>query len=465
VEAAPVFRTSYACPGHTLRVNRHRLLLILGISILLLLAPVAAMGDLGVHAHALLTLWLLSHACYLAAAWMVLRPSKAVEETLSLWFILGIGLAVRLVLIPTAPTLSEDVYRYLWDGRLVAHGVNPFPRAPDDPSIASFRDSLFHHLNHVHVPTIYPPAAQFLFGAVAWIHATPWTFKAALLLFEIALWIALLTLFRRRSIPRERLLLLAWNPLVILESYGSGHLDLVTASLFVATLALLEARRPIAAGAAFALSTLTKYTPLLLVPYLTRKRQAAALAVAGIVAIALYFPFLAAGPALWTGLRIYMNHWDFNGSLYLILRGWIANDRTVRMLLAGALGVATLAISVRARSAEGAATGLWIAYLIASPTVFPWYVVPLVALLPLCPNPAVLVFSGLVALSYALLPAYRATGVWRLPVWVPWVEYGGAALAAGAVKAMALRGARHGTESGEPPQARRAAWVSERPPT
>src|SRR5262249_45984816 len=275
--------------------------------------------------------------------------------------------------------------------------------------------------------------------------------------------ISLLALFRRRSIPSERLLLLAWNPLVIIESYGSGHLDLVAASLLLVTFALLEARRPIASGAAFALVTLIKYTPLLLVPCLVRKRETLVLAVAVVVAIALYFPFLAAGPALWTGLRIYLNHWDFNGSLYPILRAWIANDRTVRILLAGALGIATLAISFRAKSVPAAATGLWIAYLVASPTVFPWYMVPLVALAPLCPNPAVLVFSGLVAFSYALLPAYRATGVWRLPGWVPWIEYGGALLAGLVSKGVAMRAAREGAATSI--QARRAAWVSERPPT
>jgi len=459
----PACGRSSPCPGHAPRVNRHRLLLILGISILLLLAPVAALGDLGVHTHALLALWLLAHACYLAAAWLVLRPGTEIGKTLPLWFILGIGLAVRLVLIPTAPTLSGDVYRYLWDGRLVAHGINPFPRAPDDPSFASFHDSLYAHLNHAHVPTIYPPAAQFLFGAVARAGATPQAFKAVLLLFEAALWIALLTILRRRSMSRERLLLLAWNPLVILESYGSGHLDLVAASLLIVTFALLEARRPVAAGAAFALATLTKYTPLLLVPYFTRKRQGAALAVAAVVAIALYFPFLAAGPALWTGLRIYLNHWDFNGSLYPLLRTCIANDRTIRMLLAGALGLAALVISIRAKSAAGAATGLWSAYLIASPTVFPWYVVPLVALAPLCPNPAVLVFSGLVALSYVLLPAFRATGIWRLPAWVPWIEYGGALVTALVAGRIAMRAARERAATSD--QARRVAWVSERPPT
>jgi alpha-1,6-mannosyltransferase len=451
-------------------LNRHRLLLVLGILILLLLAPLAALGDLGVHARSLLVLWLAAHGCYLIAARLVIRrdgrsgpnssDAGAGPRRLSLGFILAIGLAMRLILIPTEPTLSEDLYRYLWDGRLVAHGLNPYAHAPDDPILTPFRDRLFASLNHPHVPTIYPPAAQFLFGAVARVAATPQAFKVALLPIEAALWIALLALLRRRSLSEERILLLAWSPLVVIESYGSGHLDLVAAALLVIALALLEARRAISAGAAFALAVLTKYTPLLLVFYLARRRQRAMLAVAGAVALFLFFPFAVAGNSLWTGLRTYLAHWDFNGALYPLLRPWIPDDRTVRYLLAGCLAVAGVWISFRARSAAGAAAALWVAYLLTSPTVFPWYVVPLVALAPLCPNAGTLAFSGFVALSYVLLPLYRTSGAWRLPHWVPWVEYGGwgaVALAAWLVS-RADRGANGG-------QARRAAWASESPPT
>ena len=451
-------------------MNRHRLLLALGILILLLLAPIAFLGDLGVHARSLLVLWLAAHGCYLAAAWLVVRgeslpepssPSAGVgKRRLSLGVVLGLGLAMRLILIPTTPTLSEDVYRYLWDGRLVAHGLNPYTHAPDDPSLAPFHDRLFASLNHAHVRTIYPPAAQFLFSAVARVSATPQAFKIALLPIEGALWIALLALLRRRSLSEERMLLLAWSPVVVIESYGSGHLDLAAASLLVIALALLEARRAISAGAAFALSILIKYTPLLLVPYLARKRQAAVLAVAAAVILLLFFPFAGAGNSLWTGLRTYLAHWDFNGALYPLLRARIADDREVRLLLAACLGVAGVWISLRARSVPGAAAALWVAYLLTSPTVFPWYVVPLVALAPLCPDPGTLLFSGLVALSYVLLPIYRMSGAWRLPDWVPWVEYGG-----WGVVALGIWLARLAGRPANGAQARRAACVSESPPT
>jgi len=78
--------------------------------------------------------------------------------------------------------------------------------------------------------------------------------------------------------------------------------------------------------------------------------------------------------------------------------------------------------------------------------VFPWYVVPVVALLPLHPDWGMVAFSGLIALSYLPLPAYRVTGVWGLPGWVLWVEYGGLAAVWAAVTARALmRGRRRAT--------------------
>ena len=101
-------------------------------------------------------------------------------------------------------------------------------------------------------------------------------------------------------------------------------------------------------------------------------------------------------------------------------------------MLAAGLAVATVGIAWRARSLSGAVLATWAAFLLFSPTVYPWYLIPAVALLPLHPDAGLLLFSGTVALTYAPLAAYRATGAWRLPGWVMVVEYGTwAAVAAG----------------------------------
>jgi hypothetical protein len=405
----------------------------LGVSILICVASIARLGDLGERTRPMLLLWGAAHAAYLVAVWWVLRGGPAggaqggagAPRLSALAIVLLVGLLARAFMIPAAPTLSEDIYRYLWDGRLVAHGVNPFPHAPSDPALEQYHSELIHHLNHAGVPTIYPPAAQILFGAVALVSATPLAWKLALLGLEFILLVGLLDLLRRRGLPGERLLLYYWNPLVLVESFGSGHVDLVAAAFLVATVALYEGKRAMWAGFSFALAVLTKYVPAMIIPWLIRRRAWLLLGVAAAAAAILAAPFLGAGPALTTGLRVYARHWEFNGALYHLLGEAIDSEVRIRYLLAGAGVAATLLIAWRARSASTTAFASMVAFLLLSPTVFPWYAVPVVAFLPLHPDWGMAAFSGLLALSYLPLPLYRGTGVWALPGWILWVEYGG----------------------------------------
>ena len=424
-------------------MTRHRIVLLcLGLLIVASTLAISRLGDLGVRTRPLLLLWGAAHAAYVAAAWWVLRRGAARSSALPI--ILGAGLLARAVLLPSAPTLSEDVYRYLWDGRLVAHGVNPYPHAPSDPALAHLRNGLIPRLNHAEVPTIYPPAAQALFAAAASISETPLAWKVTLLSLETLLVLALLLLLRARGVPEDRLLLYYWNPLVLVESFGSGHVDLTAAAFLVPSLLLYERRRNARAGILFALAVLTKFIPGLLIPWFLRRRAWILLA-AGLVTSAIFYaPFLSAGSALTTGLRIYARHWEFNSAAYHLLRELLTSEITIRRILAGAGVAAALGIAWRARTATGAAFACLTSFLLLSPTVFPWYVVPVVALLPLHPDWGMISFSGLIALSYLPLPAYRETGVWSLPGWILWVEYGGlfAVWAAAALGARARVGQR-----------------------
>jgi hypothetical protein len=371
--------------------------------------------------------WLLAHALYLIAVRLVLSRGARLRT----WLLIAVGLLPRLLLLPAEPRLSEDLYRYLWDGRLVAEGVNPFTRAPSDPALGRYHGPLLERLNHAEVPTIYPPMAQLLFGATARLATEPWAWKATLLALEAILLLALAAILRARGQPSERLLLYVWNPLVIVESFGSGHVDLAAAAFLLLALALLELKRPRLSGAALAGAVLVKYMPLLLVPALLRRRRFATLAVAAAVGALLFLPFVSAGSALWTGLTTYLRHWEFNGSLYPAIRPFFRTGETPRLILAAALAAAALVVGWRARTLTGAALALLAVWIVVSPTVYPWYLVLLVALLPLHPDRGLLLFSGLVALSYITLGAFRTTGALELPAAVPWIEYGGWALAAG----------------------------------
>jgi alpha-1,6-mannosyltransferase len=436
-------------------------MLLPGLVLVAFAALLPRLGDLGSNAHRLLLLWALAHAAYLVAVSRALRaPATHVGSSRrSLAWILGVALVARLLLIPSAPTLSEDAYRYLWDGSLVRDGINPYVHAPSDPALEERRNDLFARLNHAGVSTIYPPAAQLFFGAVAAVRATPSALKSAYLPFEIAAWLALLALLRRRALAPERILLFAWNPLVLVESYGSGHVDLLAAAALVMALLLLDLGRRVPAGIAWAIASLTKYTPLLLGPTFVRKRAWAFLTAAVLAMTLLALPFLGAKRAVFHGLGVYATHWEFNGPLFPLARTLLGSGDAARLVLAALLVIAVNAISLRARSVSGAALACLTAYLIASPTVFPWYLVPLAALLPLHPDAGILAATGLVALSYLPLPHYRATGEWTLPSWIPWLEYGIWAFVA-AVAWLRLGAARRTAT-----QERREACATESPPT
>ena len=122
-------------------------------------------SDIRTHAIAFLLLFAAAFGCFLVVAHLLL--SRHVEFELSLpqvlWFVGLTGLFFRLTLLPLTPTLSDDIYRYLWDGRVQLAGVNPYAYAPDAPELMRLRTDEFASINHPSIPTIYPPLTQLAF--------------------------------------------------------------------------------------------------------------------------------------------------------------------------------------------------------------------------------------------------------------------------------------------------------------
>src|SRR4029079_243666 len=82
------------------------------------------------------------------------------------------GILFRAVLVPLAPRFSDDLYRYLWDGKVLLHGINPYRYSPTAPELAGLRAALWPLINHPDLPTIYPPLCMLFFAASVWIAPT-----------------------------------------------------------------------------------------------------------------------------------------------------------------------------------------------------------------------------------------------------------------------------------------------------
>lgn len=354
-------------------------------------------------------LFFLLFALYLLALAVIFRKPPGTH-----WVgvILGFALLFRVALLFSSPVLSDDVYRYAWDGRVQAAGINPYVYAPSAQELAPLRDEeIFPHINRRDAPTIYPPGAQMLLAFSALIFPDSVTgLKGIMIVFDIATIFLILHLLRKTGGPPDRVLLYAWSPLVIFEVAGSGHLEAVMLPFVLLALLARMDEKPFLAGTALGVATLIKLYPAVLFPALYRRRDRMFPLAFGATVLLGYLPYLyGAGGRVLGFLPAYFGPWeDFNvGLRYLItsaLATFTSSPRAVAMLLVTALlGVVAVYI-LRQRQDEAF---LWHAYVMVSayllllPTSFhPWYLIWILPFLCLYPSWGWLYLSGAIALSY-----------------------------------------------------------------
>jgi hypothetical protein len=244
-------------------------LVLLGcVSIVLYRVGVTASGVDGIRLF--MKVAFVQSAIYLLAAWIIIR---ARSSTPALLIAITFAVLFRLSILFAPPYLSDDIYRYVWDGRVQAAGINPFRYIPAAPEVVQLRDdTIYPKINRRdYAHTIYPPVAQLVFLLTTRISETVVWMKVTMLAFEaLAIW-AIAQLLNLLGRPRQFLLLYAWHPLVVWEFAGSGHVDAIAIGFMA--LAFLAWQRKSDAGAGFLLAcaTLTKLFPLVLIPALLKR--------------------------------------------------------------------------------------------------------------------------------------------------------------------------------------------------
>lgn len=260
-------------------------------------------------------------------AWRLLRGNGQLLR----WAV-GAALVFRLVAAWGEPALSDDLYRYLWDGRVQLQGIHPYRYAPADPELDALRDEHWERINHPEVNTIYPPVAQLLFAGLAALRVSPTGLKLFIGLADFGVVLALGLLLRRLELPPERLIFYAWNPLAVLETAGSGHVEPVGVLLVLLTGLWIIDRRPGLSTLALAASVHVKLLPAMLVPGQLRRlrpRHAALLALALVLP---FLPYAVSGPVIGGGLLDYAQVWEHNAALYAVTEELIARvDPTPRL--------------------------------------------------------------------------------------------------------------------------------------
>jgi len=153
----------------------------------------------------------------------------------ALWLIFGFGITIRIYVLLFDPLLSSDIYRYIWDGRVQAAGINPYRYFPAHVALAFLRDAtIFPNINRADFAlTIYPPVAQFFFLIVTRIGESVTAMRLALLGCELVTVILINRFLRRMNRPATRIVAYVWHPLPLWEIANSGHVDALMVALML----------------------------------------------------------------------------------------------------------------------------------------------------------------------------------------------------------------------------------------
>lgn len=366
-----------------------------------------------------------------------------------LTFAIGVGLLMRVLLLPSAPILENDFQRYLWDGAVLAHGHDPYALAPDAAlalpadtpigALARQGAAVIGDINFPQLRTIYPPVAQLTFAAVHL--AAPFSLVGLRLLFlaaEGATLLLLLALLKDAGRSPLWVSLYWWNPLIVSQLINAAHTEALLLPPLLLALRLGLHQRGGWAGAALGLAAGIKLWPVLLLPLLlkiSRERWwLLAIFAAVVAAWAIPYAWLATGED--AGLIAYSLDWQTFGALTLVLQAAADavvapyGDIVARAVASGA--AAALAVLLAWRLPADARPERVIAHagltsyavFLLSPAQFPWYAAWFIAFLPFLQGWSMLALHltlPLYFLAFHLMARDQMDTFENSVVWVAWL--------------------------------------------
>lgn len=369
-----------------------------------------------------------------------------VKEEKQVFFFLGVGVLLRVLLVFSQPNLSDDVYRFIWDGRLWLAGINPFDHLPsyyieNGMAVPGLTADLYQELNSPGYFTIYPPIAQGTFALAVWLFpvslaGSTLVLKVFLLACEVGSLYLLVRLLRQFEMPVKRALLYALNPLPVIEIVGNLHYEGAMIFFLLLSLWWLVREKWGFSAVAMAGAIAAKLIPLIFLPFLIRRlgwrRSLTYFAVLGLTLALLFLPLVSGVfvENFGSSLDLYFRKFEFNASIYYLLR-WVGYQQ-VGYNLIGKLGpalalcvftaVIVMAVLERNTSIKNLPTR-WlfasVTYLLLTTTVHPWYVALPLVLCLFTPYRFPVVWSGLVFFTYV---NYSYNPYWE-NLWVVALEY------------------------------------------
>jgi alpha-1,6-mannosyltransferase len=398
--------------------------------------------------------------------WLIARLNKTSLNGLTERQLLGSLAIAGSLLLLTAPILSEDIFRYVWDGFNFASGTNPYCDAPSSPALDHFSathklESVRGSIGHAQLPTIYPPLAQVVFAVSSFFSPSTIPIRILGLLAIMCCALLLFRLLKSRGINPSFVIIFAFNPLVLVEVCVSGHVDIFAVMFVLGALRMAQNDRHSLSAFMVVCAVLTKVIPVLIVPIVLQRRwKQWGICLAAISTVYLLFSMSECSPL--GSLSTFSGKWRHNaglfGALHWLLEQAASNieglssiSHTMARWLTGNSQINSPSL-VAMLSTKLICIGLVVSFFlwlrrsnwameikvfslfgfffVVSPVVHPWYLIWVLPLLPyLWSLNRVATAAPLIWWSVSSLVAYKArielltNGKWHTPVELLWLEY------------------------------------------
>lgn len=353
--------------------------------------------------------------------------------------VIFLGVFFRLLLLFAVPALSDDFYRFVWDGRLLANGINPYTILPADfIKTVDFKNTvennlIFGRLNSPNYYTVYPPLNQLIFATSATLSkGSLFGNVIALRIFILLAEISLLFILMKNKYS-DKFNFYSFNPLIIIELTGNLHFEGVVMCFLVLAffVGVKERKSLVFSSFLFACAVCVKMLPLIFIPLIIKqlgwKKGIFYASMVGVFTALLFLPFLDRMliEKLFSSVNLYFQKFEFNASIYYLVRA--VGFKIFGYNIIGSAGKimafltfsGVVFISWKSKNLFVGALAILTLYFAMATTVHPWYVTNLLGIAILTRFRYPIIWSYTIFLSYK---TYQ-TNLYQENLWLVTLEY------------------------------------------
>ncbi len=398
-------------------------LIILG----LVWASIASLGAPHLHFTSFLIVYALAWAA--GIYYFIALPKQISKRETVLW-IMAAALICRTILLPFQ--VSDDVNRYLWEGKVLASGINPYTTAPDNENLSELRGNYWKGINHKQMTAIYPPGMLYAFSAMSSISYNHTFFKFIFILFDMGILVIVLLLLSHRGQDLRYAVLYGLNPITLLSFAGQAHLDSVMVFFMLAALYSYTQKKWVWMFILLAMAFQAKYLAALALPFIIKRENIKYSGIFIISAFIPFIPFIMNSPAdTFRSLMTFGTSMAHNGSIHGLLRLVFWKTEPATVITAILFGCIYLIIWFKRQRAGPlwAVGAVFSTLLILSPTVHLWYIAWILPFICLYPRWSWGVLSLTMGVYFIADKVFAQTGQWHQPIpyqvaqWLPFFMF------------------------------------------